>query len=496
MNRWTRVVSSLAACATLAGCLPEERFWWSPDGRRAVVMVEDRLHAVTLGGTLAGPLLPESEHRFAPDLPKGVCWEADGRSIITTRVRTFATWGEAKKAAPELEAAHVERLAGAMPALVAASLLLAGKDEGVAEIETLVAKLPLPEKGLLKLALHAAWERDRAGMEKALAGAPPGSRITASLESEQNPYQVHEICRIPLQGTRREGEVQPLVQSLQPLIFPAVAPRYGWIAYLRFLEAEELAVLEVVQGDGSTRVEVARGVGGALAWTSDGKALVYNAPVTGKEQFLQRLKRRTLEDGKGGLLPGDRMAPALDLAVFVPPATARILCLPGGKVLFAGQPVSLPVEGAGPDPAPKLYLVPDSGGAITAVPTRAGDLPTDLGYFTASPDGRYLAVVESGTDAVGVVDLGTGSFELVSPAHVQWRCRTLPAWRTDTELAFAGLSPSGGDAPAWLMWSPGARVRLLSEGWPAGATRSWLEKEQVRDTRLVPSPAEQPRSAP
>jgi hypothetical protein len=58
----------------LAGCLPEERVWWSPQGDVAVVAAGDMVQLVTADGHRSRPLnLGKQDELF-----KSVSWLRDG----------------------------------------------------------------------------------------------------------------------------------------------------------------------------------------------------------------------------------------------------------------------------------------------------------------------------------------------------------------------------------------------------------------------------------
>jgi hypothetical protein len=123
-----------------------------------------------------------------------------------------------------------------------------------------------------------------------------------------------------------------------------------------------------------------------------------------------------------------------------------------------------------------LFIIAADGSAVLPVPTAPGDLPVNLGYFIASPDGRRVAVVESETDAVAVVEVDTGKTHILSPPHPGWQCRTMPAWKSATELTFAALHDN---APAWMLWNGGEGLRCFSGKWPVTATAKWLENKSA-----------------
>ncbi|MCK9588752.1 MAG: hypothetical protein M0Q93_05220 [Terrimicrobiaceae bacterium] len=125
-----------------------------------------------------------------------------------------------------------------------------------------------------------------------------------------------------------------------------------------------------------------------------------------------------------------------------------------------------------------MYVLSTDGGKIETVATAPGALPTNLSLFTSSPDGKLAAVVESGNDAVAVVDLAPGAVEVISPSLSGWQCRTMPAWRSSSELSFAALGKSG--YPEWMLWSKVGGVHPISGKWPARAPQTGCRKRAPR----------------
>ena len=140
-----------------------------------------------------------------------------------------------------------------------------------------------------------------------------------------------------------------------------------------------------------------------------------------------------------------------DLAYALIPFTPRLAVLPDGDVLFASQPSNLPVRGGEPAVSARLYRISAKGGDPAPVPTAEGALPMDLGHFVPSPDGRKVAVVESGTDAVAVVDAN--------------------------ELTFPALDPATGSV-RWVLLHD-EKIEVLSADWPGEATAGWLEFKET-----------------
>jgi hypothetical protein len=128
---------------------------------------------------------------------------------------------------------------------------------------------------------------------------------------------------------------------------------------------------------------------------------------------------------------------------------------------------------AGPELAANLFLISADGQSLSTIPTKPGDLPTDLGWFVLSPDGKSVAIVEGSTDAVAVVELSTGKTEIISPPHEGWDCQTVPSWKSAVELTFAALDPAS-KTTQWMLWSAENGTRSISKKWPAAAISQWL----------------------
>jgi hypothetical protein len=103
------MVAALAIC--LSGCNPEERFWWSPDGTQAAVVVDEELYLVAADGALKEPLGID----LGPDanLPKRVSWLPDGHGFVLHRSLALPTWQETRALLPADEVSQIERLAAA-----------------------------------------------------------------------------------------------------------------------------------------------------------------------------------------------------------------------------------------------------------------------------------------------------------------------------------------------------------------------------------------------
>lgn len=454
---------------SLAGCLPQERFWWSPDGSRAVVAVDDQLYLARAGAELKEPI--SDALKLEGDLPMHVSWLPDGSGFVLHRIIKRNTWEEARPLLSPEEANEIERYAAGIPALLTAAVAVAGTGNIA---ESLMSIAPNHDKDLLIAALSCALSKDKANVESVLRSSLKGAEFFAEVGGELDRFGIHEICLIRLKNDQMDGEPVPLVRSIRPVILPAVSPKFPAVAYGRVLSDEKRLTLEVCTLDGKSTLHVADVTNTTFDWAPDGRSLVFAAPVSAEDGLFQNIRKVTVLKEPGEWV--EKVEP-IELAVAILTDPPRLSSLPDGRVLFASQPVTLPAPSDIVKIEPRLYVISANGKSVSAVPTAPGDLPTNLSFFVASPDGKRVAVVESDTDAVAIVELSTGKTEIVSPAHPNWRCRTMPAWKSATELTFAALSSPAGN-PQWMLWTEGAGIRSISEKWPAEATAKWLEKKE------------------
>ena len=461
----------------LSGCLPEDRFWWSPDGQEAAVLSEGALYLVKPDGVLGNPVQGGAADKTVT--PTALSWLPDGSGFVLCRERKIASWDEVVRLIPPAEASRVELLAHALPALLEGAEKMAAQPT---DAETLLTSVVSGDGDILT-ALLLAYQRNKAAVGALLQKLPKGAELVDSLNGDDSSFTVYEICLVRVQSGRVDGEPVSLARSLYAMSQPNVSPKNGVVAWLQ--TGNKNSSVEVSTLDGKERLTVCKSARATFDWSPDGRSLVFAAPVGGNGDSLAKLQKSTVIQESGALVKSDSENPdglpapvEMGMAILLDPP--RLEVLPDGRVLFSSLPATLPSAGSGPEISPKLYILSAAGSRIDPVPTASGALPTNLSFFTVSPDGKLAAVVESGNDAVAVVDLATGAVNLISPSHTDWQCRTMPAWRSSTELTFAALGKSG--YPEWMLWSKAGGVRSMSGKWAAAATSGWLEKQQQETT--------------
>ncbi len=462
-------IAALASLLALAACEPKERAEWSPDGRRAAILADQRLFFTDMQGGLSEALADRDEGPGSV-LIDAFDWLPDSSGLVLHRVRLVPRWEELAALLPSTDSARVESLAARVPELLRAAVTIHGD---VDRADQLLGKLAPAESLALTNALRLALVNDAAPVLAALADAPLALASLEKGEKAETGFLLHEIAVLrPDSG--KPAEV--LARGLRGVHSMRVSPRHPFVACAFETGEGSLYELVVIPLDSSPAVAVSTEVTRAFDWTPDGTSLVYMSSISKENGGLVEIERRRILDDQGKLtdpLPGSEYDGELAYAVvaFAP----RLVVLSSGEILFASHPASLPATADDLEESPRLYRLPADGGAPVAVPTEEGALPMDLGYFAPSPDGKRLAVVESGTDSVAVIDLKSGKSELVSPPHPGWKSRVMPSWRNADEFSFVSADTDSGRI-RWMLWKNG-ETSDLSVKWPDKLTQGWMERK-------------------
>lgn len=435
-------LSALAAVLLTAGCDEvEERLSWAPDGSRAIMRVGDKLSLLDPSGNLSAPLVSNVV---------SAAWLPDSRGLVLLRSLTVTEWKDAESLLPPAEADAAKTLAKGF---------LAFGVEGMEQFE-----LKRPE--LASPAILYLFDAQSNALHEAVQTSKNPPKLEADL-SNMRTTTVWEISVIGIDGKS--------LRVIERTLTHIEEPRPSRItATVAFLKGNGLTVAPL---DGSTnRVVVAEDDKATpiYDWTSDGKALVYAALRKGDGSLMiADIDRRAVFDTNGVLVAGETLPLTMSASTFVP----RLRCLADGRVLFAGVSLQLPSRPAD-EPTAQFYLIDPALGtnaAPVAVPSADGALPQDLGAFAPSPDGRHIAIVESGSDSVGVLDVATGNLEIVSPNR-GWKSKVLPAWRGTNELYFAALLASSTNRPELFRWRKGSAPVAISTNWPNTVVNTLLQK--------------------
>lgn len=453
------------ACLILASCEPKEQALWSPDGSRAAILSNHRLALVGEDGALSEPR-PDRDGEGGTLWVEGFAWLGDSSGVIVHRVRLSKKWDELAPLLSPSDVDRIQSLAARMPDLLRSAVVLHGDADSPAK---LLESLGAGEALAMSNALYLAVENEPEEVRSALEGAP---RALGALDTGKGEF-AHALHELALLKPDEEGTGKVLIRDLSNTVQLRSSPRHPYFA--RSVETGEdgLHRLELVSLVDGKSVTVADETSRSFEWTPDGRALVLMKPVTEGDGGLVGIERREVIREDGEVFDPVMSGTATDLAFAVVPFAPRLAVLPDGSVLFASHALTLPMNPDETPEEPRLYRVPADGGAPSMIPTEPGALPTDLGHFVASPDGKRIAVVESGTDAVALIDLASGKSELIVSPNPGWKTRLLPSWRNAKEFTFAIGDPDS-KRVRWMLWSEG-KATELSVGWPEPITKEWME---------------------
>lgn len=456
------------AAILLTSCLPRERMAWSPDGQHAVVATRDGLIFTDASGRDLKTI--ETDDGLATQLDGTFAWSRDGRTLFLVTEKKELTWKEAAKLVPAEETARVEALAKSLP-----HTIRAGRESlpvGQNRLEDVLRGFALGEQPLMLVAMRAAFESDPEAMKGLFAGLDEEKEITEALEGGQLPIIVYQIRWKSMVAGGPDFEHPPtLLGSLFPLGQLAPSPDGKRLAFIRKMgESFSLEHIAPFPSPGNTPVVVYPNPGAcAFAWTQDGSRFLV-ARLLDKEMPLGRIESVSATPGSDEkdprVLAEGMMADPPSLAV-----------LPDGSVLFPSSPVTFPLAGANPRRAPAFHRVSPDGSTITGIPTADGALSADLRFFVVSPEGRHVAMVESGSSTVATLDLNSCEVKLVASPSDGWKCLTRPAWRNNTEFTYA--AEQNGKAVV-MIHSLASGSKPWGEGFPDGAFSEWLEPPEEK----------------
>jgi len=450
----------VCALALLAGgCVVEERIAWSPNGDRAAVWGPAGLFLADPMGKLCGPL--------ATSVTAAV-WMPDGREMVVLREYPLGRWSDVAGLLSEPERRRIEALSPAVAeairgALEVATNGLAGVDE--AFLKPLGLSLDPAAAAAALLCL-----RDTATdvWSNLIARLGPDDR-SAGTEVR---VMLYELSALALSSTGTVAAVRPLYRSLVPITALRASPLTRAVA---FRVGRSIWAMPV-DSPAAEPTRIAERVSGRFDWTPDAAALTYAVPLGGADEnglHLAHVQSTTL-CREGDRLKAGATVPHVLAAFPYPP---RLRYLGDGRLVFSAVAISLPRAATMSDSAERtaLFLArwtandPDRP-RIERI--RCEALPADLRDFEPSPDGRRIAIVESGSDIVAVLDVATAEMRIVQNASGA-KTRALPGWRTPDELYFAA-QPAPGQPAEWRCWT-GAAIRVWSVGWPTGLVARLME---------------------
>lgn len=467
MNRIRLIASLVIAAALLAGCIPQKRVAWSPDGKVAAVVAADGLRLFDPAGRLSELLVPGVAQ---------IEWFADGSRLLAVRDQQARTWDEVTAVLTddrrddlmqraEQVRADLLAYAGDWDHFDSPGFHGLGGAEKLAIVLYIRDYLPegLPEK------LGDRWEKI--------------AEFAARIRSL-------EVLRV---SGERVTPATVILRTIDDVAWPRVSPDGRLVAFSRPASEDEpftRTQFVIPIRANAAPVEVARFTGLFPDWSPDSRQLIYasagNEPRKGDALQLGVIARRsvtpagdTVELGKEEALAG----------ILFDPMT-RIRCLSDGRILFASIELNLPCTDNDMPRRPSLFAIdPGRQSTVTRlVPRQIEPKMTDMvTLFEVSPDEQRVTV-PGRNGSLSILTLSNGDWQEIYAGDDEGdsdKVRMEPTWRRNGELCFAVPPGSPLGSPLRhevVLWSRGT-TRCISKDWSDAVVRDFLLPEVKTESK-------------
>lgn len=470
MNRSLRKIVIVAALAALAGCIPEKRIVWSPDGSRAGVIATDGLRFAAPDGTLGKPVLPGARR---------IAWFADSKRIFCLHTTTAAGWKDLEKVLTPAERDTVAKSAATLREQVMAYNGPWDKFEPTFP--------PTVTQGLQTAAM--IYLRDNLGQGVAQHVGPTWSDIE-KLQPDIWHAQVFDTNADALAPGRE------LLVTLDELRSPAVSPDGRFVSFLSPLPAKDNPAFDllVARTDGSAPpMRVAKNVAIDYAWSPDSHSLgyIYSSVEPGADRATISLGAvATIDVVDGSDKPLSAPAHQQDRAGILFNQLCAVRWLKDGRIIFSSYEVKLPATTRDMPQQWRLFVLDPrmSGSAIRVIPHDFNlELMKEAPLFEISPDGRRV-LLPAPAGRVVLFDLYTAdATELDTAQDPDGNLRSIPVWRGDSEACFVVPpgSPMGSpERSEVVLWKDANTWKCISKTWPKAAVDNWLTPERKMPTSM------------
>jgi hypothetical protein len=448
----------LLAALIAAGCFPEKRIIWAPDGQTAAVVTSDTLYFCDAQGNLSEP---QATNVVA------LVWLQNSKDGVAEIKHTANSWADFASTAGDNLAKEVS----------AEALRLLPKFKANTKMEA-VLQDTIAERGEeFAHAVQLYW-RDRCP-DQLMDLAPVDE---AELQAERavefaSLRQFHYEA-----GKMTLGTV--IHRSLEYAIELRLSPSGTWLAYV---SATGLHALPVDGSQPATTVDNSS-VAAFFDWSPDGRSLVFIKSPRGKnrqEVNLGALARKRLLNAEGQLEMADDCE---DLAGVLFDEASKVRCLKDGRILFSSMPLQLPATGMEMPQREQLFALDPTRyhSAIRLIPNAAEtQMPKRIFPFEVSPDEKCLSLLLD-QGGVAIFHLDSASVEMVQPDRDDSKIQILPTWKSNDELSYVSIAtPNATNQERHLeiaLWQKG-QSRLLSAQWPSNVMVKIWEDDNAKASK-------------
>lgn len=445
----------------LAGCLPEERIVWSPDGRRAAVASTKGLYLIDPDGRVLDS--------FESPRPTRCGWFPDGHRIAVVHYAEARNWSDV---ADTLTEDQQKRARGESKALEGRIMAHEGSWDDF-DLDPHDELTPGLEIGtLLYLRDHAP----DAVKKKVGENWEDLEKLTAPIS----------ILQVFDASDDRFTQGPVLARCMEDLRSPRVSPNGRNVAVLRSdaVTEDAPASLYVVPASGGALRLVARNVSFDYAWSPDSTSLALirsaSAGAGGDTIHLGSLTTVTIADSDGTLL--DKWTRELDRAGLLFDPALGVHWLRDGRLLFSSVEVHLPATSRDMPQQWSLFVLdPRMPAGIARAVARdlESSLDPQLPLFKVSPDETRVALPGPKGRLYLYEFASGGSTEIVGVDDLEGKTRCLPSWRNPSELTLVRPRQEEGRVlkeGEVVIWKDG-KARVISRSWPDAIKRGWLAGE-------------------
>lgn len=453
------LITGILLVALSAGCIPEKRIVWSPDGKRAAVATPNGLFLIDREGKVRKPRLTGTTAKCD--------WFPDSRRLAVVRETAATNWTEVADIFSAEQTNTIKDLAKTLR-------------ERVLAYEGDWDKFQLDPENKISSGIEIAallYMRDNLseGLPEKL-----GEKWKDAEELRPDVYQLQVF-------TVTEDELEAgkvLVRTFQEIYQPKIAPNGGNIAFLMSPVGgtnDEPALHVVAREGGKARV-IARNVALTHDWSPDGCCLVFiqsSAPSFAHQHDVQLgslVTIRVAEDS-GSLLPEPEAQGDLVGLLFNPFLAVRWLS--DGKLLFSSFEATLPATTHDMPQRWSLFVFdPRMPASVHRVLGRdfAEPLEPSTPLFQVSPDEKRVLLPGPRGEVV-LHNFASGETKsLVDMGTSKGIMKSLPTWRNNSQVCFvrpAGVEDEGFEV---VLWQDG-QAESISDSWSEEMKEGWLDAE-------------------
>ena len=452
-SRWKLGCAALLG-VVLAGCFPEKRIFWSPDGKTAAVIANERLYFCDGAGALTPPLLSNA---------MTVAWLGNAQDLVVELKFPAQSWPDLTNLVSQTTVTEVAETA---------RRLLPQLKQGAKADELLQDYARSNGDGFVS-AVKIYW-RDCHSEEVFDLQA----KEAEELEKERS-ADVIVLQRM----TYQDGQLVPgreLSRNFDPALELRPSPQGKLLAYATS------AGLVVTPVDGSAPPRLLDGSTVAMFfdWTPDGRSLVYIKTAYEKNKrdvTLGVLARRRICNEEGMLEPAEECE---DLAGLLFDEASKVRCMRDGRILFTSLPLQLPATGKEMPQREQLFALDPARyhSAIRLIPNSAEEqMPKKLATFEISPDDKRIStLLDNG--GVAVFNLDSGTVDTVQADQADVKSQLIPSWKSADELCYGSIADVGKTNQLYLLevalWKNG-KTRSISAQWPTNMTAKLFDSDDA-----------------